>query len=593
MSTATDDAPRWPELHRVRRVVVVVDVVESVLLMQRDEDGVIDRWRRLVHEVRSEVLPAHGGRLVKSLGDGMLLTFDAAPEGVQAAVALQRRSAQANRAQAREPILLRCGVHVADLVEDEIDVYGTGVNLAARLCTLAHPGEVVVSAAVRDALLPGLDPELHDLGECYLKNIAQPVRAFRIVPEPAPPAPGAPKAAVPFQPCLAVVPFDTASADPQAQVVGDLLADGLIAAFARGGNVAVLSRLASAGLRGRAPMPWAELAALGIAYLVSGSAQVVGGRVAVLCELTPTRGGEAVWAERFTGGVAELLQAESPLLEAMQAGLQRALIRVEVRRARTLPLPTLESHALQLGAIEMMHRSTRDDFERVGGMLEHLIERHGRIASPHAWRAKWHMLRLTRGLTHDADDEARQALEHTQRAVDADPDCAMALAVEGMIHCQFRRDLDRASESLLRATQIGPNEALAWLFKGVVHAFRDEGEQALASAERALSLAPIDPLRYFFDSLAAASVLAAGAHERAIELAERSLRANAGHSSTYRTLAIAQVCSGRANDARATVQRLLVVEPGFTVARFRARVRQGVLATRFAQALAEAGVPME
>jgi tetratricopeptide (TPR) repeat protein len=290
--------------------------------------------------------------------------------------------------------------------------------------------------------------------------------------------------------------------------------------------------------------------------------------------------------------VDDLLQTDSPLLDQLQAGLERALVRVELRRVRTLPLPTLESHALQLGAIELMHRSTRADFDRVGDMLEHLIDRHGRVASPHAWRAKWHMLRLTRGLVSDPAAETRAALEHTQRAVDADPDCAMALAMEGMIHCQFRRDLDRAAATLERATVLGPHEALAWLFKGVVHAFRDEGEPARDSAEQALRLAPMDPMRYFFDSLAAASVLAAGAHGRAIELAQRSLRANAGHSSTYRTLAIAQVCSGQVEEARQTVRRLLAVEPGFSIARFQARVPQGLLATRFARALAEAGVPV-
>ena len=179
MAVPTNDGMQWPELQRSRRTIVVVDVVESVRLMQAHEADVIDRWRRFVNEVRGEVLITHGGRLVKSLGDGMLLEFANVPSAVAAALDMQQRIVPYNEArEATAAILLRIGLHTADVVVDDLDIYGTGVNLAARLAGLADPGGIVASAEVRDQLVPGLSAEVEDLGDCYLKHMAEPQRHF-------------------------------------------------------------------------------------------------------------------------------------------------------------------------------------------------------------------------------------------------------------------------------------------------------------------------------------------------------------------------------------------------------------------------------
>ena len=160
---------------------MVVDVVESVRLMQAHEADVIDRWLRFVNEVQTQVLPARGGRIVKSLGDGLLLEFELVPSAAAAALDLQRRITphNANRG-ADAAIMLRAGVHVAEVVTDERDIYGSGVNLAARLATLAGPGEVIVSDQVHAMLVPGIDADVEDLGDCFLKHIEGPIRAYRL-----------------------------------------------------------------------------------------------------------------------------------------------------------------------------------------------------------------------------------------------------------------------------------------------------------------------------------------------------------------------------------------------------------------------------
>lgn len=173
----------WSEVRRARRTIVVADVVESVRLMREHEDDVIDRWRRLVNDVRADVLPKHAGRLVKSLGDGMLLEFEQTPRALAAAFEVQRHVVGLNRALAEDRFIrLRIGLHVAEVVTDELDVYGAGVNLAARLAGVARPGGVAASVEAVDELLPGVDALLEDAGLCYLKHLDEPVQVYHLEP---------------------------------------------------------------------------------------------------------------------------------------------------------------------------------------------------------------------------------------------------------------------------------------------------------------------------------------------------------------------------------------------------------------------------
>ena len=186
MEPTTIETSTWPDFHRERRAIAVVDVVESVRLMQQHEQDVIDRWRRSVNDVRTTLLPLHGGRMVKSLGDGMLLAFDSVPQAVSASFAMQTRCAALNSGHVDgDHIRLRIGLHCADVVVDALDIYGTGVNLAARLATLASADQIVLSADARDQVLADVEAQIQDLGECELRGIAGTVTR-RAWPGPTP-----------------------------------------------------------------------------------------------------------------------------------------------------------------------------------------------------------------------------------------------------------------------------------------------------------------------------------------------------------------------------------------------------------------------
>lgn len=600
MQSPSTPESTWPEVLRARRAIVVVDVVESVRLMREHEAGFIDRWRRFVNIVRTQLLPPQGGRMVKSLGDGMLLEFERVQGAVSAALAVHRRIDDVNvDIESSARIALRVGAHVSDVVVDADDIYGAGVNLAARLASLAGPGEIVVSSEVRDELVAGLDAEVEDLGECFVKHIDLPVRAFRIGtvgPRPEVPAQVGPAAAE-LRAVVAVIPFDCIGepAGTDQRLLGDLMADGVIALLSGNSCLRLVSRMSSSAFRGRT----ADLAELeqhlGARYVLSGSYMVHGARLVVTCEVADVRRRAVLTGTRIVGEVAELLQDRSELLERLASALSTAVIDAEVQSARLRPPPTLESYSLQIGGIQLMHRSTGADFERVRDILEHLIARHPRQAVPRAWLAKWYVLRVTRGIVRDIGAEAAIALEHTRRAIDADPACSMALAMQGFVQCHMLRDLDGAMATLQQALAVNPHDSLGWLFKGVVHSLWGEGQQALDAVTEARLLSPLDPLGHYYDALSAPAALAAGRYELAAEWAQRSLRVNRSHSPTLRALAIALAQLDRLPEARAVVRSLMVLEPGLTISSYLERSPAGANETRrlYAEALRRAGVPMQ
>jgi adenylate cyclase len=593
--TPTDPWP-LPELTRARRAIVVVDVVESVRLMQEDEAGFIDRWRRFVHEVRTAVLPKHGGRLVKSLGDGMLLEFEEAPRAVAAAFAMHQGIAPLRHGLSESSALwLRCGLHVDEVVVDEMDIYGKGVNLAARLAALAGPGENVVSAAFREQVLADFDADMEDLGECYLKHLPTPVRAFRVWPMlPTPfalPTRAAP--ATELRPVVAVLPFSDRDGSASAHALGDVLADQVIAALSRSSALSVISRLSTHAFRQRNEPLDRVAQALGAHYVLTGDCSHAGGRMHVSVTLSDMRNGAALWTRSLADREGAVLETDSELVATLVNGVAHAIFASEVGSVRSRALPTLQCHTLLIAAISLLYRLSSADFERARAALDTLQERAPRHAAPLAWLARWHLFRVVQGWSLDRRRDGEAALSYAKRALDIDPDSSLALTMLGNVHTSFLRDLPAAQALYDRALAINPNESLAWLQKGNCLSFGGAGSRALDLVQRAVELSPLDPSRHFYLSIMSSAALSARDYERAIQAARASLRLNSEHVSTYRVLAIAQAMSGRLEEARASVTRLMQLEPGLTVEGFVARSPGAAsgLAHEFGRALQAAGLP--
>ena len=592
-SETTTSPTDWPELHRQRRAIVVVDVVESVRLMQANEADVIDRWRRFVNEVRTKVLPAHGGRLVKSLGDGLLLEFESVQSAVTVSTELLRcmRTLNAGRASF-DALMLRVGVHLAEVVVDELDIYGSGVNLAARIASLAAPGEMAVSAAVRDEIVDGVDGVVHDLGPCFIKHLTEPVHVYRLVVDPDPSRTPWEGDASP-SPVIAVLPFKPRLASSDELAIGSVISADVIGALSRVASWRVVSQLSTDLFRTRELPVSAVAGHLNANYVVTGRFACVAGRVTVDVEMTEAVSGQIAWSRRCAGSAAAMISGDGVMIDEIVNGIGKAILDHELNRARALPMRNLESYTLLLSAINFMHRASTHDFDRARQMLEFLVERHPRLPAAHSWLGKWYALKAAQGWSRDQVHDASLATAHVNRALAIDDTDALAWTIDGLIRGYIRKDLDGAASAYRKALEANPNESLAWLYTSTLHAWRDKGEEAGLAADRAVSLSPLDPLRYYFDSLSATAYAVAGDHARAIESANRSLRANLAHASTYRILAIAQALSGDLDQARNTAARLAVVQPGLTVAKFRDNYpgRESTHVEAFCDALAQAGVP--
>ncbi len=566
----------------------------------------------------AEILPRHRGVLVKSLGDGLMARFETVPDAVDAAAEMHRTLAAQNTGIAEDQhFQLRAGINAALAWSDGIDIYGTGVNLAARLATLAGPGETIASASAheqlavdlaslakpgetigsapaRDELTHGVDASCEDLGECILKHFDRPVRAYRVGPaSPHPSLVGRRDYGAAMEPTIAVIPFGARNNALEHFDVGNLIADSVIWRLSKAANMKVISRLSTNVFRGRASDVREVSAHLGATYVLSGGYVVNGSQLLVTAELSKVRTNQVVWTDRLSGEIGDLLQPESELAHRIAQAIHLSVFDAEVEHILTQPLPTLESYSLLLGSIKLMHRSSKDEFLQTRKILEELINRHGRIAAPRAWLAMWYILRVTRGWSEDRKREAAEALSASHAALDRDPSDALALATEGFVYCHLLKDLDTARKRCDQAVEANPSHALGWLYRGTVDAFKGDWDAAVDATRRAMELSPLDPQRYYFESLGATAELSADQYVNAERLARSSLVLNRMHLSTWRALTISLVAQERMDEARQALSKVRELEPELTVAKYLARMPNAELETghHWARCLAMAGLP--
>lgn len=589
------DIPSTAHSARVVRTVLMVDIVESVRLMEEDENDTVQRWLRLVQRVDDAVLPAHGGRLVKSQGDGMLLEFQSVRPALQAAFAIQSAAAEANAGvAAHRQLHLRIGAHVGHLIADERDVYGHDVNLAARLTGLAEPGQIVVSSAVCDQLTPRLDADIEDLGERRLKGIEKPARAFRAWP-PDQSARRAieTKAHMGDRPSIAVLPFRNLSGESTHDILGDVIADDLIGHLSRLTDLFVISRLSTTPFRDRLYEPRNVAEVLGVRYLLTGNIQTSGNKLRLMAELTEADDGRVIWAERFDGSLNDIFLLQDEISADVARRVVPFVREREMQRARAQRPENLTAYERTLRAIDYLHRGSTEDMEHARQMLEAAIQSAPAYSAPNAWLAYWHVRRVGQGWSPDPKKDASDANRHADQGVEKDATDSWALSVQGLVAAYLNKDLDTAISRYDTALDINPSTASAWVWSTSAHAWLGKGDVAVARSQRAIELSPLDPLMYSFTSIAGTAHAVAGQYDKAIDYCRTSLRQNRMFASTHRILAISLALSGKIPEARSAADELRRLEPGLTVRAFRTRYPGHMSAhvDLFCNALETAGIP--
>jgi TolB-like protein/Tfp pilus assembly protein PilF len=523
----------------------------------------------------------------------MLIEFQSAIDAVEAAIAMQARIGRSEaQVDPDRRIRMRMGVHLADVIADDLDLYGEGVNLAARLRDLGGPEEIIISTAVRDQLADGLGVTIEDLGDRNLKGIERPVRAFRALPPGPPPVRGRLRHAG-ARPAIAVLPFRNLSGDPAHDFLGDLFAEDLIGDLSRHTDLFVISRLSTRPFRDRLYELRNVADVLGVRYVLSGNLQTSGGRLRMMAELTEAEAAHVIWAENFDGSLADVFDLQDRLSKEITSRALPFLRQLELQRARSKRSEDLTAYEWTLRAIDHFHRSSHEDMDQARAMFEAAIKVDQSYVTPYAWLAHWYVRRVGQGWSENRERDTGEATRYADKAVEIDSTDPLALTVSGLVSAYLKKDLDLAMTRYDRALAINPSASSAWVWSTSACSWLGEGDEAVRRSQRAIELSPFDPLMYTFTSIAGTAHAVAGQYDKAIEFCRRSLRQNRMFASTHRTLAISLALAGRIDEARAAGAELLKLEPTLTISGFKARYPgsaspQGGL---FAKALAQSGVP--
>ena len=580
------------ELPATRRAILFADLVESVRLYEHFEARTIDQWRRFAALARDKVAPSHGGRLVRTVGDSLLMEFETAAGATAAAFALHQALAQFNGPDAGEATMwLRVGVHVADVVADEHELWGAGVNLAARLATLAQPGQTVASVQVHADLSDGVQARIEDLGLRYMKHVSEPVRVFLLHPPGQAAPPRAPSSAD-LRPAVAVVPFVALPADPAHDALGHAMADEIIASLSRHPGLRVLSRASTAAVRG-VTMELSRLRELlGASFLLSGQFYVRGSRIRLAAELCELQSGQVLWAGGVNGDVDALFEGQDELVPHLVAQVSQQVLAHELARVRSLPMDSLASYSLLLGANGLLHSLAPREFGRAREVLEHLADRHPRHAAPHALISAWHISRILQGWTSDPLAEGQMAMERANQAADRDPTHANVLVSQGVARLFTTRDVEGAQRCFEQALQQDPQHALAWARLSETQSESGQHDESLASVAHAISLSPLDPQRHVYESFAARAAYVVGRYPQAVEHARESIRRQTLHGPAHRLLVAALWMAGEHDAARRAADNYTRLLPGANVSGSPQSPDQPARLSSFAQVLQSAGVPL-
>lgn len=576
--------------------MVIVDLVESVILMRRDETSVVRRWQAFVDQTRRLLATSNGGRMINSRADGVLMAFESVPSALATAFSLHETIEATNVGHADDArMMLRAGVHRGDVFVGADDLLGTEVNLTARLAQHAQPGETLVSAKARDGLADSLHAELEDLGDRFLKHIDLPQRLFRARPPgarrivPASRPPSSPRHDL--RPSLAIVPFRALPASAEHDGLGVAMADDIIAALARNPGMRVLSRMSTEALRDAPLEPARAREVLGADYLLRGDNHIRGQSTVLRYELCRLDDAEVLWAGSANADIDALFLGRDELVPAVAAQVSQMIHAHEMVRTRTLPMGSLASYTLMLGAGGLMNSLVPADFAQARVVLEHLAERHSRQAAPEAMLAHWHLFRVAQGWAEDRVEAAARARNHVERALDIDPDLPAARVAAAMACDTIDDDPSSTREHVEQALRVDPGHPHAWVLLASSQVNAGDAETALVSAERGIALSPLDPRRYLFESYAARAAFSCRRHEVAAAHARASVRLNLYHRPSHRLLIGSLWEGGELDAAREATRQYLRLYPDARAASLVDPQRSARKAGRFVEALRRAGLP--
>jgi TolB-like protein/class 3 adenylate cyclase/tetratricopeptide (TPR) repeat protein len=586
--------------------IMAVDVVGYSRLMGRDESGTLQRLREH-RKIRFEpALTRHGGRLVKLTGDGALAEFASAVDALGAAIEFQQAMIEANCDQPADTTLVfRVGLHVGDLIVDGDDLYGDGVNVAARLEGEAPAGGILISRNVRDAVAGRVKATFEDLGGLSLKNIERPVRAFRVGWDPAawpdeaarsepPPASGASLAlALPDKPSIAVLPFQNMSGDPEQEYFADGMVEDIITALSHFKSLFVIARNSSFTYKGKAVDIRQVGRELGVRYVLEGSVRKAGSRVRITGQLIQVDSGAHIWAERYDGDLADIFDLQDRLTGSVVGAIAPKLEQAEIERSKRKPTESLDAYDYFLRGMAMLHQGTRESISEALKFFYRATELDSNFAAAYGVAAWCYDLRKWNGWIADQKQETTETERLARRAIEIGKDDPVALCWGGFALAHTVGDLDQGSSSLDRALVLNPNLATAWHWSGWVCTYLGDPETGIERVGRAMRLSPLDPFSFLAHAAMSFAHFVAAHYEEAIVSSQTAARERPNFLPAMRILAASYAMSGRLSEGQAAMVRVRQLDPAFRVADVKGvtPLRRAEDLARYEEALRLAGLP--
>ena len=570
--------------------ILAADVAGYSRLMGVDEEGTLAALKAYRRELIDPKITEHRGRIVKTTGDGALVEFASAVDAVRCAMEIQRamteRSAQIPEERRIE---FRIGINVGDIIIDEGDIYGDGVNIAARLETLASPGAICLSDNAYQQIKGKLALDVNDIGEQPLKNIAGPVRVYRVQLSSAA-STARTTLPIPDKPSIAVLPFDNLSAEPDQDYLADGFVEAITAALSHIRSFFVIARNSAFTYKGRATNVRDIGRELGVAYLLEGSVQKSGTRLRITVQLVETEGGAHVWSSQYDGTIDDIFNLQDRITEQVAGALQPSIRIAEIERSRRKRPQDLGAYDYTMRAMPHVWTLEKEESAKALELLDKALALDPKYPLALSLAGWCH---AQRAVYNWADDIAgSQALARTlaERAAELSGDDPLILAVLGAVHT-IVGNLGTARVLLERALALDPNAAWAWTRLGWLESLSDRPERAIENFERAWRLSPLDPMNFNNQVGMAFSHEVAQDYEKAVALYRRALEERPHTVWIYRYLTSALSGAGRMAEAKEAYAEMMRNYPRLTAAKFRQAMPSAPIIDRMVDNLRKLGLP--
>jgi adenylate cyclase len=547
--------------------ILAADVAGYSRLMGADEEGTHERLRAHLRELVDPKIEEHHGRTVKHTGDGLLAEFPSVVDAVRCAVEVQRGMIDREpEVRGERRIRFRIGINLGDVIVEEDDIFGDGVNVAARLEALAEPGGICVSRMVRDQVRDKLPYAFEDLGEQSVKNIARPVRVYRVrtdgpLPNP-PPLAGEGRVGVlplPDKPSVAVLPFANMSSDPEQEFFADGIAEDIITALSRYPSLFVIARNSSFTYRGRSVDVKQIGRELGVRYVLEGSLRKAGNRIRITAQLVEAETGKHVWAERYDRDLADIFAVQDQITEAVTIAIAPAIREAELQRAMRKPPDNLDAWAAYQRGVWHLSKRTLEDMALAEKLFQKAIDLDPGFAGGYTGLASVH------GLAFDLKGARPSELNNlilalARRAVALDPGNADARSCLGGA-LRSAGDHKGALAEARRALTINPNLPGAYHLLGGTLIVSGQAREGLAALETSARLDPRHPSSASNLMRIAMGLYFLGEYERSAEAAQEGIRLFPDFPNNYRWLAAALGQLGRTSEANEALEKAIAISP--------------------------------